>query len=269
MKHNAIISTNNNKDYLFCLPLVIQSWNLQGWNTHTVMVEVDPRVYDLVQYYTKPEVNLFYAANDIKFSTVNPALFTQCTRLYWPQALLLHDEYFILSDADMFICSSFLNRDFDKVNVFGHDLTGYEQIPVCYVGAQGKEWDKIMGNQGLRNDLITYAQPSADFFKAWGADQDILTGKIGEYASQYPVNFIKRGTDPDNEGLPLGRFDRHNLQMPEVEIHDAHLMRAPYAEGNFQLLTDFVRKIYPEADWGWLPVYRREFLKLVQNDTYN
>lgn len=263
MQPSAILSTNNNNDYLFLLPIVIQGWNIQGWHTHTVMVEVPPRLYDLIQNYTKLEVNFFYAANNILFSNTNPALFTQCIRLYWPQRLI-DNNYCILGDADMLICSSFLNRDFDKVNVFGHDLTGYGQIPMCYVGASVAEWNNIMGNAGMRQDLLTHAQPNSnDFYKAWGADQDILTAKLFKYNDEHAINYIPRGTDSENDGLPTGRFDRHNLRMPVGEVHDAHLMRQPYTDKNFTFLNDLLHKLYPQEDWGWLPAYRREFLKLI------
>lgn len=266
MVHSAILSTNNNTDYLFALPLVIQSWNLQNWQTHTIMVEVPSKVYDLIQYYTNADLNFFYAANDIKVSETNPALFTQCVRMYWTQQLP-QDGYYILSDADMLIGSSFLNRDFDKVNSFGHDLTGYGQVPMCYVGALGKYWNEIIGPYGFRKDVISYANPASnDFYKAWGADQDILTAKLFNY-TQGGVNgkviFHDRGTDPDNSGLPMGRLDRYNWVYPKGEIHDCHLMRRPYTENNFNLLSELVHKLYPQADWGWLQAYRREFLKLV------
>jgi len=268
----AIISVNNNPDYLFTLPIVLQSWNIQGWHVEVILVDVSNECLNMLEYYTD-HLSVYYSgAHDIPLSKINKALFTQLARLYWPMQVYepYDNTYCIMTDADMFIASSFLNRDFDKVNVFGHDLTGYSQIPMCYVGAPASKWHVIMDNFGMANDLRNYAKANSnDWFVAWGADQDILTAKINRYTglnSNNTINKIKRGTDALNAGLPLGRLDRHNWQYPKGEIHDCHLMRNGWHDANYERLNEMVHTIYPKEDWGWLPAYKREFKKLFNYD---
>lgn len=263
MRPIAILSTNNNPAYLFALPMVVQSWHIQGWDTEVICCSVPPPVIQLLEFYSPASAN-YTAVKNMNYSSVNKALFTQCVRLYWPVDKIAQNRYCVLGDADMFIGSSFLNRDFDKVNVFGHDLTGYSQIPMCYVGANIQNWKIIMGEQGMAQDLLQYAKPESNvFYESWGADQDILTGKLRRYGFSR-INFINRGTDPANAGLPLGRLDRHNWQYPKTEVHDCHLLRPAYDEENYNKLYAMAQHIYKREDWAWLPAYYREFKKLLQ-----
>jgi hypothetical protein len=160
----------------------------------------------------------------------------------------------------MFIASSFLKRDFDKVNVFGHDLTNYAEIPMCYVGMKISIWKKIMGENGIENDLLKYASHSSkEWLQAWGCDQQILTSKLKIFGFDN-INFIPRGRDINNQYLPLGRWDRFNWQKPSHQIHDVHLMRDPLNKQNFNKILEMCKFIYPEQSWNWLTDYRTEFL---------
>src|SRR5687768_2434012 len=124
MRPIAIISCDQHPDYLACLPLVCRSWELQGFDVELAITGEWGELTKLVQQYlTKGRVNMYPDSGSIN-STMNKALYTQCIRLYIP-AFIDPERYCILGDADMFIGSSFLYRDFDKINVFGWDLTGY------------------------------------------------------------------------------------------------------------------------------------------------
>lgn len=263
MRPLAILTCNQHPDYLFLLPIVCKSWELQGFDVELAITGHPTAKMGVVADHLNPiGVNMYSDLGDI--ASANPALYTQCLRLYMP-ALAKPDRYCILSDADMFIGSSFLYRDFDKVNVFGWDLTGRGQVPICYVGMYAKTWDAVMDYElcGLEEDLAMYAQKdSADWYKSWGADQDILTGKLFAYGQQH-WHQIPRGNDPRNSGLPLGRWDRHNWQMPTGEIHDVHLMREPTSEANMQRIRDMVNLIYPKADWSWIEEYHAKFTEAI------
>lgn len=272
LKPVAIISTDLNPDYLFLLPIVAKSWELQGFAPRLIVdcEESDySRIRNLLFPFLSPDATIYAGYNDpdrnIK-SEKNKALYSQCCRLYAAGSVTVEPEtYAIISDADMFIASSFLYRDFDKVNSFGHDLTDFQEIPACYVGMKAERWLEIFGNN-MADDLRKYAAPDSDeWHKAWGCDQQILTGKLKEYGFN-KINFINRGIDPKNLNLPLGRWDRYGgFKKPSGEIHDVHLMRDPTSEENFNKILDMCETVYPNENWGWLDKYRSEFLKEMRH----
>ncbi len=278
MRPVAILSCDLNRDYYSLIPIVAKSWDLQGF---AVVVFLDKKdapqeVYNPVMHLFEKycgcgfESNLICILGDaVDFlkgrscaSALNPALFTQCIRLYI-QDLLSNNKYFVISDADMFIGSSFLYRDFDKINVFGHDLTGFGEIPMCYVGCTVEKWKAIIGDDGFKKDLENYGKPnSTEWHEAWGCDQQLLTAKLKNYGFD-KINFINRGHDQSNAGLPMGRWDRFNWQKPAGEIHDVHLMRNPLSDESFPKIVEMCHTVYPKEDWSWLNEYREDFLKIV------
>lgn len=270
MKPVAILSCDTNESYLACLPIVCKSWQLQGFDVMVMPCMRDESeeleavtAFGKVSRFMKNVLmSRYYIVN--VFSTTNKALYTQCVRLYVPR---LQNQYCILSDADMFIASSFLYRDFDKINVFGHDLTGFNHVPICYTGMTTSKWAEVMGYGpgSMEKDLALYAdKDSKDPAKAWVADQDILTAKLKNYGFD-KINFINRGTDPKNLNLPLGRIDRYNnMKRPAGEIHDCHLPRNPLSDENFPKIVDMCETIYPRENWGWLYEFRKEFQESIK-----
>jgi hypothetical protein len=255
----AILATNTNPDYLSCLPIVCKTWELQGYATDvTIVKSLDNQAQiDAAVKYCPASANIRFE-NDCPLPSVNNALYVQCIRLYRPLNLA-DEQVFVISDIDMLIASSFLNRDFDKVNSFGWDLTGFGETPMCYISCTAGKWKGIMGNATMQQDLDTYGQQhSEDWYKAWGCDQMILTAKLKAYGHD-KINFINRGHDNNNAGLPMGRWDRYNLKKPAGEIHDVHLMRDPLSDNNFGKLVEICQTIYPNENWSWLTEYKSEF----------
>jgi hypothetical protein len=256
MKPLALISCDTNPDYLFLTPIVAKSWELQGFEVEVCIVSDQTPIEagDLIRKYADVSVTHVYS----KAEGMNKTLKVQCYRMY--RAMKHLDRYVILTDADMFIGSSFLYRDFDKVNVFGHDLTDRNHVPICYVGATGNKWGHIMGTGGMNEDIDAYCDLTTKE-KAWGCDQDILTAKLKEYGFKN-INFIDRGTDPNNLNLPLGRWDRYaGFRQPKVQVHDVHLPRDPFSDDNFKKILDMCETLYPDEPWSWVLRYRREFIK--------
>lgn len=257
MKPTAIISTNDNPDYLSLIPIVCKSWELQGFAVVVVIVGNG----GWIKKYLSGSILVIEIKDSSKFSKIkselNPAMFTQVVRLY-VASQLKKDRYCVLSDADMFIASSFLNRDFDKINVFGHNLTGYDEVPVCYVSMKAGQWAEIFGTD-IDGDIEKYGQPhSKEWHKAWGVDQQILTAKLKEYGFD-KINFIDRPVA--KSGLPQGRWDRYGgFKKPEGEVHDVHLMRDPLSDENFHKIAYMCMNVYPKQDWRWLYQYRKQFL---------
>lgn len=261
MKPIAILTTDANPDYLFCLPIVAKSWNLQGFAVKSMIIAPNtPPIRDFIHGYLDDTLFAWTPPANIK-STLNPALYVQCLRLYVTQNSKV-GQYTILGDVDMFIASNFLYRDFDKVNVFGHDLTGFNEIPICYVGATAERWEHIMKRADMLADLEKYSKYKSEVWhEAWGADQQILTARLKEYGHD-KINFINRGIDPNNQNLPLGRWDRYGgFKKPGKIVHDVHLPRKPYSDEVFPLIVDMCKSVYPKEDWTWLESYRRNFVK--------
>jgi len=169
MNKYALIAVDSNPSYLYLLPFICKSWHLQGWNIQLSFNNVLLKHIDFfVEILNKLKINT-HIQSIIKISTTqNKALYTQCERLYMGKDIEDVD-YAIITDVDMFIASDFLNRDYDKVNAFGYDLTGYTQVPMCYVGMTGKKWKELMNPFDVEKDLATFADKnSTDFYRAWG-----------------------------------------------------------------------------------------------------
>lgn len=257
----VVLTVDENLSYLYLLPFICKSWQLQGWKCKIAFNNI--KNIDLI-LDTLEQLDIDFEVEFIEkqSTTINKALYTQCHRLYMAEDLP-EEGYILMSDADMFIASNFLNRDYDKVNSFGHDLTGYGQIPMCYVGMTGKKWKELMGDFDVEKDLATFARKeSGDFYIAWSCDQDILTNRIRTILGYRGVNFIKRGNDQTNSGLPIGRWDRFNWIKPNGQIHDCHLSPEGYTDGGTERLIDMCKTIYPETNWDWILDYQTKFKQI-------
>jgi hypothetical protein len=230
---------------------VAKSWALHGFDVHVI---IHGEVSNNTWQRGMPVNSVIVYENDQFITENNPALWAQCCRLYAPGKL---NGYVIIGDADMFIGSGFLCRDYDKVNVFGWDLTGQQHIPMCYVGMDAKKWAKIFRLEDFRADLDKYCDLRTKE-RAWVADQDILTFRMWNYGHMN-INFIERGTDPDNHNLPQGRWDRYGgFKKPKTEIHDVHLPREPVK--HFTAIKAMCKDIYSSCNWDWLDKYYKEWV---------
>lgn len=245
----VILSADTNPNYLFCLPIVAKSWELQGWD-YSINIESYKRIPCIDRYVDFNAVDYFLHS---RYNKLLDSTNAQLGRLY--TRMLDEDLTVTLSDADMFIGSDFLYKRFDLINVFGHDLTGREHIPICYVTMTGWQWREIIGDD-MEDDIKKYCGANQ-----WVWDQDILTAKLKAYGYE-KINFIDRGTDPANHNLPLGRWDRYGgFIRPHGVIHDCHLPRQPYSDAWWPVIKEMCLSLYPAADWGWLDTYREDFIK--------
>lgn len=254
----ALLSTNNVVQYRFLTPIVAHTWWLQGWKPFVFINDDDKRLrreqFELLTASLPPDNKFLLMSEKIK--SVNKGLFTQCVRLYMPGELQAEDT-FIIGDADMAIASDFLNHSPAGVTVYGHDLTGYQQYPMCYVHSDVATWLKLMGNPSImKSDLESFTTyDSLVKHEAWCADQQILTAKIKRWPAG--LNSILRGTDKDNLNLPLGRWDRHgNFRHPQGPVHDVHLMHDPQA--NAYQIKVMLNEFYP-GKFDWVIDYAKKF----------
>lgn len=266
MKPLAILTSDDNPDYLFCLPIVAKTWELQGFEPFMVVISNDAE--PIRELFTKYGFNKLLAWPDVLSvkSELNPCLYPQCLRLYLGRNRI-DSQYVVIGDADMLIASNFLYRDFDKVNVFGHDLTDFNEIPMCYVGCTADKWGKIFKDR-IDKDIIKYSKyDSTVWHEAWGSDQQILTAKLKEYGFDR-INFINRGLDSSNQNLPSGRWDRYgNFKLPAGQIDDVHLMRKPYLPKNVEKVQSILHHIYPNQYWGWVSELAYDLINTFNLDT--
>jgi hypothetical protein len=273
MNARVVLSTDLNPEYLFYAPISAWCWNKFGFSPMSLVVFDDkfssqePRkklVWETFDKLGLPEPKIFYNLTKIRTATL-----TQVIRLYGFM-LAKSNDYVLLGDIDMIPLNSFLYRDFDKVNVFGYDLTDFTQIPMCYVGMSKEEWKEtvplnkeipVMPNL-IYTHLLSILQEhentySNDFDKYWYIDQQILTECLKNKGFD-KINFINRGKLPS--GYAKGRVDRGDWRWNAEEYMDAHLPKNPLK--NFESVKQLIdEKIGGNTDW--MIDYKNKFQQLM------
>lgn len=207
-KRYVVISSNNNPDYEFYVPIVMWAWQQLGWGV------INLKPFDLPPY---------------KEETI-----TQCIRLYTAILKDLNgvplekDDILMTSDADMIPLSAYWNPDPAEITTYGRDLTDYH-FPMCYIAMTKHRWGKVMNlnSNNIRELMVRDLQNtnalSEDRVKAWVTDQDIITDRLNKFS--HPRTDVSRGTDPKT-GYPIGRVDRStNCKLPNGQLIDFHAPR--------------------------------------------
>lgn len=192
---------------------------------------------------------------------------TQVSRLY--AACIQKDAYLMTGDIDMIPLSDYWQPKEDEITIYGHDLTGYTQYPICYIGMPSNRWVEVMGltsddyNALIKRDLDLMPQAKdPDFYKYWFTDQELITKRIGQ--TEFKKTIINRGQYPN--GLAKGRVDRANWDLNQLHSPyiDSHLLRDICK--NAKNLNDTLALLYmiwPEEDFSWFVDYVFEFKKLA------
>jgi hypothetical protein len=136
-----------------------------------------------------------------------------------------NEDIIMTSDADMLPLSDYWQPNAADITVYGHDLTGHQQVPMCYVAMTKANWLKVMNlapmsyslAHYLRRDLADTNALSTVQHEWWVVDQDILTDRL----SKHQVVNVLRGIEP-NSYLPLGRMDRANMKQYPQTLIDFH-----------------------------------------------
>jgi hypothetical protein len=275
MKQFVILSTDYNPDYLFYTPITAAIWKHFGFEPIIISVYDSDSVHlfekyaDLVHETCRKQgiynIETYFNSKGLRFST--PTI-VQSIRLWgFLSPRINAEDYVVLGDIDMIPLNSFLNRDFDKVNSFGFDLTDRTQIPICYVGMQKKKWMEIVPNistlqcyPNCLNKMQDFPQSrSVHFEDYWFTDQIMLTKFMQDYGFD-KINFVDRGKEPN--GFARLRVDRGNWGWQEgVEYMDAHLPRNPLE--NFELVYDLIKSKI-NTDIEWINQYTKEFRQLAE-----
>jgi hypothetical protein len=217
VKRTAIISTSAHKEYCFWLPICEAFWRRAGYEVFAFIVGDGAHLdYALASYSGK-----HYHIGLVE--GVRPETVSQVSRLFGH----LHNQgYLLTADVDMLTLDASYFGNTTHIDVYGHDLTGHAQYPICYIGMDASTWAEIMPaktvEQGIY-DLCCHAyaskNKSADFYDWWDIDQQAITDRL----STQQVRHIERGRDPVH-GMAQGRWDRADWREPYGRI-DAHMPR--------------------------------------------
>lgn len=269
MNKYIILSVNHNVDYMYFLPLTVWSWQRIGFEP-IIFYRGDPGELPKLCFNG---LRLLRNGTGIKtidsIEGVKDATIAQVSRLYAGCVSTLEDDdYLMLGDVDMLALGSHWNGDTSKVTVYNHDLTGFGEIPMCYVGAPKHLWKQIMRldgityNEAIKRDIENY--PNAkdpDFYKWWGCDQQILTARLKEYGTG-KIDFINRGQYTN--GFARGRVDRGAWSLNHDVFIDAHLMQQTHhSVEKIEKLFELLHKVWPGEDFTWFMDYTKEFKRLA------
>lgn len=227
-----MLSTNDNPDYLKYLRPCQIAWNKLGWKTltfyHGTMAPGSTQLNQVV--------DISGISQKYRVETV-----VQCIRLFGGN--FIEDGIIMTGDVDMLPVSNYWNPQSHQISVYGHDLTGFTQYPMCYIAMTADKWRNIIPEKTINALLDKY--PNAqhhDFEKWWSVDQQIITERLGrEHVTHY-----HRGREIVKEtGIARGRVDRfawdETLASPTQKI-DAHMVR-PFSQAAVDQILEMIKPI--------------------------
>jgi hypothetical protein len=167
----------------------------------------------------------------------------QLSRLY---AACVSDEYLVTGDIDMFPLSDYFTGQFtgsEEPKFIGYDITGYSEIPICYIGMSADKWRHIMNiNSGdymyfIERDLKTYPYSATDFNSYWCTDQQIITKRLKAYG-------LDKCTSIERPGV-TGRICRSGWSNPQDHniLIDCHAMRSGFHPEYFDMNMDVIKHV--------------------------
>lgn len=265
MKKYIILSVNDNVDYLYFTPLTCWAWKYFGWEPIVFFQgNHETSVFKLVSINT--QLTPFWWLKDI--DPYRADTITQISRLYG--SCVIQDGYLMTSDIDMIPLSDYWKPDENRFTVWGHDLTGFKNFPLCYIGGPARLWQGVMKidsddyNAHIKRDLDNLPQArSQDFYTYWETDQDHITERLKQFGTGN-INFINRGQG--KHGFAKGRVDKGHggWVLDQPELIDAHLLQqAHHSEEKIKKLMDLLHTVWPNEDWKWFLQYTKEFKKLA------
>jgi hypothetical protein len=271
MKKCIVLSVNDNIDYLYFTPLTCWAWQKIGWEPivffHGDVGKGFGDICDLTIDMKIPMTPAVVSGIDgYRSDTI-----TQISRLYGGACVICKpNDYFMTGDIDMLPLSDYWKPDFEKVTVWGHDLTGYGHYPICYIGMNSAEWRRVMNvwnsdyNFHIKRDLDTLPQAKdPDFYKYWFSDQDLITARLNEYGKE-KITFVNRGKNPKHTDYAFGRVDRGCWSLDHEQLIDAHLEQQTWQnDAKVARLMELLRHVWLNEDFTWFEKYTIEFRKLA------
>lgn len=255
MKKIAVLSTNENPDYFFYVPIVEWAWNKFGWDIALFVT------HDASQLVTTNNENTeIYLIPTI--SGVRSGTLAQCVRHFVSDALP-REDYIMVQDIDLIPLRPY-EPDLNARTIWGWELTGNSFIPVHYTGMTGDKWYDLMGCTGnLKNDMEREMKINGRAYQEkwdqyWDADWDILTQKV--LAQKNKFQFVQRGmVSLGKYQSAKGRIDRCSIEVhPDGSYHwgytenqeeyiDAHCENHnPSSPEKWKMIRDLLVKVFGE-----------------------
>jgi len=272
----CVLSVTSDSDlYLFNLPFAVYSWRKLGFEPLILWTSPNLEYMDrwqLVLKYCYRFMDYNIWARDERAAT-----YAQCSRLY---AAAIHyirpDDILVTADADMCVFDRpYWDRLPNKEKVFhiiGYDLVPDGQVPMCYIMAPAREWNKAMnmGAMGINECLereLGHIQTDNMRGNYWCKDQELAYNHIMAYAKSddaaAPV-WLHRRARPGTQ-LANRRADRDGWPDPiPDDILDAHLPRPGYLPENFSKIAKLFKSMYPGADLEWMAEYYNKYIELIK-----
>lgn len=278
MKKYIVLSISENEDYIYYLPITVWTWLKFGWEPIILFELTGSKEYAKIRGLTEEAIELFYPERFKRFGLssidgIRGSTISQVSRLYAAaHSKVEPEDYLMLGDADMLALSDHWKPNFDQVTVWNWDLTGFTEIPMCFVGAKAFLWKQIMNlnddgvntQDYIKRDIENYPNAKAeDFYKFWGCDQQILTDRLKNYGHEN-ITFINRGQG--NHGYARGRVDRGSggWVLNQPELIDAHLEQQTHHKmEKIERLYRLLGHVWPNEDFGWFHTYTMKFRELT------
>jgi len=277
MKKYIILSVNDNVDYMFYTPLTCWAWRKLGWEP---VLFFNGRMYSEIEKLIY-NFDFMWRSDQYKLQNVDgyrSDTITQISRLY---GTCVVDGYIMTGDIDMIPLSDYWQPNQDKITVYGHDLTGFTDYPICYIGMDSLKWADVMNikdsdyNKHIKRDLDGLPQAkSTDFYQYWGTDQNHITARLKQYGLSN-IDFINRGQYPN--GYAKGRVDRGAWSLDHEQFIDCHMHRDIFKvfqnkdHEHYNLYVkkwnetlEMLHKVWPNENWDWFKEYTQEYAKLTQ-----
>jgi len=273
MKRYIVLSVNDDPEYLQYVPLTVWSWQLIGWEVILLYYgSVLSKSFNLINEHATFNGHFLNKIDGYRGDTI-----TQISRLYGASTVKPNDMV-MLGDIDMLALSDYWKPSPELMTIYGHDLTDFRNIPMCYVAMIADKWDHLIDytdtdiTKLIKRDLDKLPQAkSEDFYTYWESDQDLLTKRIKETA--IPKQFINRGKI--HNGLAQGRVDRGEWSLfHNGNYIDCHQHRELYkifkktdrqeiVEKKWREHTAMLQAVWPNENFKWYFHFLEKFAALV------
>jgi hypothetical protein len=234
----VVTSVNGIARYNFYIPIIKWAWEKLGWQ----LLVLTP-----------------FELHPFRNETI-----TQCIRLYASILKTIKpDDMVMTTDADMIPLSDYWQPDNTKLTIYGHDLTNFNHVPICYIAAPKYIWGEMMHlstpnvKELMQRDLTGSKALSEIQSEWWQVDQDIVTERVKDFEKLFTDHVVKINRGVENTGYPLGRFDRSVMKYPESgKLIDFH---CPVDGWNhIETIKDVLIKSFGEHP-PWIDSYTSEF----------
>jgi len=269
MRKIVVLSINENPIYQFTLPLVVWSWKRIGWEVMLFHNSKESGDMRFLVAKTIAKFGLLYKANIFRdIEGYRSDTIAQISRLYGA-CFAEEGDYLLTGDSDMMALSDYWKFDPKNITVWGHDLTGYQQMPICYIGMMAERWREVMCltnsnvQELMKRDLeeMPDSGENGNQVNRWCTDQRLITKRINEV--QFEKEFVHRGVLAN--GYPMGRIDRSAWNTYHPNLVDCHLPHDIHNnDETFMKVMRMLHSVFPEDDHTWFAEYREEFKKTIQ-----